>query len=386
MGGTSFDVAVLREGRPELTGERALEFGLTVSVPSVDIHTAGIGGGSLIQVDESIPGGIQVGPESAGAFPGPACFDRGGRRPTVTDANLLLGRLVGDRTDLGLPPLNRAAAEQALLAEICPTLGLDPLDAARTVIDVAEGRMAAFITGQLAAHGVSPGEAALIAFGGAGPVQAGSVGRRLRLARVIVPYLASAFSALGCLLSPPSRTAMLALDEPLESLPPARLRALVAAALPGVNGGVLRLALGLHRGENPREDLLPVEDPDEGAEARVRRYQVASEAAYGARPPARTVRVTRLLVRCEERAAGADLSTRLRATFGEAQARHAAAGGAEAPAGPNGTPQIAVEAIKVGADAEGPALIVLPGATAYVPPGIRYRTDEWGNLILETNP
>lgn len=384
MGGTSFDISILRHGRPELTGDRVLEFGMTVSVPSVDIHTAGIGGGSLVQADEAIPGGLQVGPESAGAFPGPACFGRGGRRPTVTDANLLLGRLVGERTDLGLPPLDVGAAEQAMLAEVCPTLGLDPAGAARVVVDVAEGRMAAFIAGQLAAHGVRPAEAALIAFGGAGPVQAAGVGRRLGLARVVIPYLASGFSALGCLLSPPARTATAPVEETLAALTPARLRALVAAALPGAEGGVLRLAVGLRRGDNPKEDLLPVEDLAEPVEARVRRYHALSEAAYGTRPAPAAVRVTRLLGRLEQAGATPDLGPWLRATFAGAQAAWAATGAPEAARGPNGAPQIPVEALKVGARAAGPALIVLPGATAHVPAGMPYRVDEWGNLVLET--
>ncbi|MBI4840298.1 MAG: hydantoinase/oxoprolinase family protein [candidate division NC10 bacterium] len=188
MGGTSFDVAIIQDGQPELTGDRTLEFGMTVAVPSVAIHSAGIGGGSLVWMDETIPGGLQVGPQSAGGTPGPACFGKGGRKPTDTVANLLQGRLVGNRTDLGLPPLDPGPAPQAMLAEVCPGLGLDPVAAARVVLDVAEARMVGFLRTQLAARGKVPGRTARVAFGGAGPVQAASVARKLGVPSVIIPY------------------------------------------------------------------------------------------------------------------------------------------------------------------------------------------------------
>ena len=391
MGGTSFDVAIIQEGQPELRTERTLEFGLTVAVPSVDIHTAGIGGGSLVWMDESAAGGLQVGPESAGAHPGPACFGRGGRKPTVTDANLLLGRLIGDRTDLGLPPLDTEAAERAMLAEVCPGLGLDPVGAARVVLDLAEARMAAFLRTQLAARGVTPAEATLIVFGGAGPVQAAAVARKLGLRRVVIPFLASAFSALGCLLCPPARTAMLAVDATLGSLTPARLRELVSAAFPeGVRGG-LRLALVLVRGENPNEDLLPVRDLGEPAEVRIHRYHALTERAYGIRPAPERIRVTRLLAVMEEGVSPVALGPSLQATFARQQERGAAPalqGAAVGPApsaveGPNGIPRVSVESLQIEAPVMGPALVVLPGASAFVPLGMPYHVDRWGNLILE---
>ena len=384
MGGTSFDVALITGGTPELRGDRPLEFGLTVAVPSVDIHTAAIGGGSLIQADESLPGGLQVGPESAGATPGPACFGRGGRRPTVTDANLLLGRLIGDRTDLGLPALDLAAAEQAVLAEVCPTLGLSPAEAARAVVELTEARMAAFLRTQLNAHGVAPREAVLIAFGGAGPVQAAATARKLGLARVVVPYLASGFSALGCLLSPPARTAMAAVDEPLANVTPARLAALAETTLPGRGPGRLHLSLVLRRGDNPHEDFLAVPDPRESAAARIARYHAFTRRTYGIAPDAAQVQVVRLLAKREEGGASLELGTALEASFAAGQARVARLATA-APA-PNGTPRIPVEALPLDAPAKGPALIVLPGATAYVPTGMRYRVDRWGNLIMDVEP
>lgn len=384
MGGTSFDVAIIQDGQPELIGDRTLEFGLTVAVPSVAIHSAGIGGGSLVWMDESVPGGLQVGPQSAGGSPGPACFGKGGRRPTVTDANLLLGRLVGDRTDLDLPPLDAGPAHQAMLAEVCPGLGLDPVSAARVVLDVAEARMVGFLRTQLAARGVAPGRTALLAFGGAGPVQAASVARKLGMPRVIIPYLAAGFSALGALLSPPARTAMIPVEATLRTLTPERLREQIAAAFSGRTRGTLRLALVLRRGENPHEDMLPVRDPGESADARVRRYHAFTETAYGIRPAPETVRVTRLLAILGEGNSPIGLGQSLEATFAREQARYAAAPGEARTSGVNGTPRLPAESMKIGEAARGPALIVLPGASAFVPEGMAYHVDRWGNLILET--
>lgn len=384
MGGTSFDVAVIQDGQPDLSGSRTLEFGLTVAMPSVAIHSAGIGGGSLVWMDESMPGALQVGPESAGAHPGPACFGRGGRKPTVTDANLLLGRLLGDRTDLGLPPLDVEPARQAMLAEVCPSLGLDPVDAARVVLDVAEARMVGFLRAELAARGVPPGGAALIAFGGAGPIHGASVARRLGLRRVVVPYLAAGFSALGCLLCPPARIAMIPVETTLRDLTPQRLREMIGAAFPGRVHGTLRLALILCRGESAHEEMLPVRDPGESGDQRIQRYHAFTERAYGIRPVPATVKVMRLLAVLEEGDSPIAFGDSLRATFARGRERFAAAPSREKGTGEQTIPELPVESLSVGIPAAGPALIVVPGCSAYVPEGVWYRVDEFGNLILDT--
>jgi N-methylhydantoinase A len=296
-----------------------------------------------------------------------------------------LGRLVGERTDLGLPPLDPGLAEQAMLAEVCPGLGLDPTGAARVVLDVAEARMVGFLRTHLAARGVPPGEATLIAFGGAGPVQAASVARKLGVPRVVVPYLAAGFSALGALLTPPARTAMTAVDATLASLTADRLQELLTAAFGGQTNGKLRLALILRRGENPHEDMLPVQDPAESVGVRIREYHAFTERAYGIRPAPESVRVTRLLAILEEGPSAIALDRSLRATFAREQERHAAAPPEAKTSGVNGIPQLPAASLKVGVRSRGPALIVLPGASTFVPEGTAYRVEEWGNLVLETS-
>jgi N-methylhydantoinase A len=384
MGGTSLDAAIVRDGQPELCGDRTLEFGLTVGVPSVAIHAAGIGGGSLVWADGSVPGGLQVGPQSAGAHPGPACFGRGGRKPTVTDANLLLGRILGNRGDLGLPPLDAEPAARAMLAEVCPAVNRDPVGASRIVVEVAEAKIVGFLRTQLAEHGILPGEATLIAFGGAGPVHAAAVAAKLGLSRVVVPYLAAGFSALGTLLSPPARTAMVPVGETLGSLGPERLALLVAQAFPGPSGGAVRLSLMLRRGDSLSEDMLPVTDPGESVEERVRRYHAFTGRAYGISPAPAGVQVTRLLAVLEEAHVPPALSDLLTETFA-CQQRAVAAGSSSLPeAGPNGLRVVQVEQLAVEVPAAGPALVVLPGASAFVPEGTAYRVDRYGNLVMET--
>jgi len=383
MGGTSFDVTTLHEGQPQLRTDRTLEFGLRVAVPCVDIQTVGIGGGSLAWLDESVPGGLQVGPQSAGALPGPACFGRGGRRPTVTDASLLLDRLVGDRTDLGLPPLDSRAAEQAMVAEVCSGFGMEPKDAAKMVLEVAEAGMAAFVRGQLMTRGISPDRTTLIAFGGAGPVHAAPVAQRLGLKRVVVPYLAAGFSALGCLLCPPAQVALVAVNERLLTLSSSRLRERCAAAFPARDGGHLRLALILRRSQNPHEDLLLMRDAEESGEALVRRYQTFAQQAYGVWPAAETIRVVRLLAVLERGNSRIALGPSLEATFRRRQERQAVTADPERRSTLGRTPLVPVESVPVGREVSGPALVVLPGASAFVPSGVPYHVDKCGNLILE---
>jgi hypothetical protein len=137
------------------------------------------------------------------------------------------------------------------------------------------------------------------------------------------------------------------------------------------------------RGENPHEDLLLVRDLDEPEEVRLRRYQTFAQHAYGIRPAAETIRVVRLLAVLERGTTAIAFGPSLEATFRRRQESRLAACGAE-PLSPRGTPQVAVESLAMDRPATGPALVVLPGASAFVPPGMPYHADRWGNLILET--
>jgi N-methylhydantoinase A len=207
MGGTSTDVSLIIGGVAERTSER-LVAGLPIRLPTVDLHTVGAGGGSIARVDAG--GALRVGPESAGAEPGPACYGRGGALPTVTDANLLLGRLPARLA--GGVELDRAEAERALGA-------IDP----GAVVDVVNAEMLRALRVVSVERGHDPRDFALVAFGGAGPLHACALAEELGIRTVLVPEAAGVLSALGLVASDERRdrveSRLVPLDEAGE-LPP----------------------------------------------------------------------------------------------------------------------------------------------------------------------
>ena len=199
MGGTSTDVCLIGNGEAARAAERTVA-GLPVRLPTVDLHTLGAGGGSLVWRDSG--GALRVGPESAGADPGPACYGRGGERPTVTDANLLLGRLP-ERLAGGLE-LDRAAAERALG-------GIDPAE----VVEVVNAEMLRALRVISVERGHDPRDFALIAFGGAGPLHACALAEELGIRTVLVPAAAGVLSALGLVASDERRDSVQSYVRPL---------------------------------------------------------------------------------------------------------------------------------------------------------------------------
>jgi N-methylhydantoinase A len=200
MGGTSTDVCLIRGGKAERSAEREAG-GLPLRLPTVDLQTVGAGGGSIVWCDAG--GALRVGPESAGADPGPACYGRGGRLPTVTDANLLLGR-VPPRLAGGLE-LDRAAAERAFE-------GLDPAEA----LEVVNAEMLRALRLVSVERGHDPRELALVAFGGAGPLHACALAEELGTETVLVPAAAGVLSALGLAVADERRDAVRSYVCPLE--------------------------------------------------------------------------------------------------------------------------------------------------------------------------
>jgi N-methylhydantoinase A len=195
MGGTSTDIALLQAGEPTLTGEKVVG-AARVALPSLDIHTLGAGGGSIASVD---PGRIlHVGPESAGADPGPACYGRGGTRPTVTDANLVRGLLDPGNFLGGRIALDLAAARRAV-ESVARALDTDLLTAAEGIGQVVNTNMAEGITLVSVRRGVDPRGFALVAFGGAAGLHVTEVARLLEIRRVVVPSVAAVLSAWGML-------------------------------------------------------------------------------------------------------------------------------------------------------------------------------------------
>ena len=196
MGGTSTDISLIEQGVPHLTTEK-FEAGWKIAVPMIDIHTLGAGGGSIARVDEG--GILHVGPDSAGADPGPACYARGGGDPTVTDANLVLGYLDPDNFLGGRAALDRSLAETALEERIARPLGFSTVEAAYGVSRLVSTAIAEGIRLMSVQRGVDPREFAIIAFGGASGLQAGQIARELQVEKVYIPAAAPVLSAYGML-------------------------------------------------------------------------------------------------------------------------------------------------------------------------------------------
>jgi N-methylhydantoinase A len=218
MGGTSFDVSLVVDGQPDVSSEAELE-GFPLLMPVVNIHTIGAGGGSLAYAEA---GGLRVGPESAGADPGPACYGQGGTQPTVTDANLLLGRV--DETSFagGRMRLDVEAARTAVQT-LGDELGIDAPELAEGICDVANAKMAQAIRTLTVEKGIEPRDFSLVACGGAGPMHAVFLARELGVREVLVPRFPGAFSAWGMLESEVRKDASRAYYTPLADVQRAQL-------------------------------------------------------------------------------------------------------------------------------------------------------------------
>ena len=198
MGGTSFDVSLLMDGILEVTTESSV-MGHPLLVPMLKIGYCGAGGGSVAYLEEG--GSLRVGPQSAGAEPGPACYGRGGRQPTVTDANVILGRLHKASFSSSKVTISPQLAEQSIAREIAAPLGWDVRCAADAILRIAVSKMAYAVREVTVEQGLDPRDFALLAFGGAGPMHAAEIAEEIGISEVIVPPVPGAFCAWGMLAS-----------------------------------------------------------------------------------------------------------------------------------------------------------------------------------------
>ena len=228
MGGTSFDVSLVAGGEAALAAQTSIEFGLVVRSPMIQIETIGAGGGSIASVDAS--GMLQVGPESAGSNPGPVCYGRGNTRPTVTDANVVLGRIAADRPLGGglLHALDAKSAEKAIESCIAKPLGLDMLAAAEAVLTVANAKMAGAIRVVSIERGHDPRQFAYMPFGGGGALHVCAMMREVGVTTGIVPRYPGVTSALGCVMADMRHDAVQTINKPLAELDLMHLKSLLA--------------------------------------------------------------------------------------------------------------------------------------------------------------
>ena len=282
MGGTSTDVALIHHGETGFSTEFRLG-GLPIRTPTVDLHTIGAGGGSLARMDSG--GGLQVGPESAGASPGPACYGRGGREPTVTDANVVLGRIRPAHFVTGGIRIDEELAAQAI-GPLARQFKMSVEEMAAGIVAIANQHMAGALRKVSIGRGYDPREFRLVAFGGAGPLHATALARELGIPRVVIPPVPSVFSALGTLLSGVRHDYVQTALGPVESFRPEGFAALEGQAakelaaedLDPQRALFLRSADVRYAGQN-YEINVPVEQGDDAAALR-RRFEERHQALY----------------------------------------------------------------------------------------------------------
>jgi N-methylhydantoinase A len=393
MGGTSFDVSLVVDGKPDVSTEAELE-GFPILMPVVNIHTIGAGGGSLAYAEAA---GLRVGPQSAGADPGPACYGRGGTQPTVTDANLVLGRVDPEWFAGGTLSLDAAAAEKAV-AGLGQQLGLAMEELAEGVCDVVNAKMAQAIRTLTVKNGIAPHDFSLVAFGGAGGMHAVFLARELDIAEVIVPPFPGAFSAWGMLETELRQDFSQSAYSPLATADKQQLasdlQAMEAEGLEGLGReGIPPTARRFEHAVDVRyigqEYTLTVpirsrtEPTEDGFdEALAERFDRAHETRFGHSNPGAPIELVTLRT-----AAFGDLGRPrpkpVEPVDGGApttETRNVVFGGEALPT------TIARRAnLQVGAVLDGPAIVLEDTATTVLPPRSQLRVDPFGALVITTD-
>ena len=226
MGGTSTDVAMIRGADPAVSHEIEIEYAMPIHVPMVDVRTVGAGGGSIARVDAA--GLLQVGPDSAGSTPGPICYGKGGTEPTISDANMLLGRMNPGRLNTISGEVTLETIRDAFADRLGTPLGLDATEAAAAVLRIATAKMADAVRMVSISLGEDPRDFALFAFGGAGPLHACAIARELGVPRVLVPARPGITNALGCIVADLRHDFVQTINAPLDTCDMGELHAAFA--------------------------------------------------------------------------------------------------------------------------------------------------------------
>lgn len=393
MGGTSTDVGLIENAVPQVSGELELEYAMPIHVPMVDVHTIGAGGGSIASVDAA--GMLRVGPESAGARPGPICYGRGGTEPTITDANLVLGRLNPDKL-LGVDhPVTLEQVREAILDKVGRHLGLDAEAAAAAVLRIANDRMAGAIRLVSLSRGHDPRDFALFAFGGAGPLHATALARELSIPTVLVPARPGITNALGCVVADLRHDYVRTVNKPLSALQGAAIAAIYAeqgregrATIEGEGVPVreLRYVYSADMQFAGQSHILSVsvEQPDIGVEG----LHKAFAAAYWRRFGIELAEIPPVLVNLHTAVIGVrpeiDLGA-LAATERASTLKASQVGERRVwfPDGWQQTPVYARDRLPLDATFQGPAILEQLDCTTVVEPGDKVRQDKLGNLLID---
>jgi N-methylhydantoinase A len=393
MGGTSTDVALIHGGVPEVSAELSIDYGLPIHLPMVDVRSIGAGGGSIASVNRA--GILQVGPHSAGSEPGPICYGRGGTRPTVTDANFVLGRLDPDRL---LAVSNKVAMDDVrtiFARELGAPLGLGVEEAAAAVIALGNVHMSGAIRMVSLSRGYDPRDFVLFAFGGAGPLHAVALARELGIPEVLVPARPGLTNALGCLVADLRQDMVNTVNKPLDQVEIADVHAILAA----------QRARGLEVIETERDEIeqttvLQSADMQFRGQTHLIRValprpdvtraeiQALFEEAYFARFQVRLPEIRAVLVNVNTsmigRRRGFPLATLLETKTRTTRLADAVIG--ERPVYADGAWRTAKiysrDVLPVGASIAGPAVIQQIDSTTVVEPGATATVDAIGNLRI----
>jgi N-methylhydantoinase A len=382
MGGTSTDVAAILDGRPQWTTASVVD-GLPLGLPTIDIETVGAGGGSITYLD--VGGALRVGPRSAGAIPGPACYGRGGTEPTVTDANVVLGRIVPDRFLGGAMKIHVDLAHEAI-DRLARSMNKSVLEAALGIVRVAEANMASAIRAVTARRGHDPRGFALLSFGGAGGLHACALAEQLDIPRVIVPPFAGVLSALGMVAAAPFADASQTVVHLGDALDDARL----AAEYTRISGMTLEhVPYEQTASVEPSADVrfrgqsheLNVRINRPSLEAIGDAFRTAYAKQYGFVTEGREIEVVTVRVRRTGNrpplALPPLLQTAVACDAGETEL--VTSSGETAP-----SPVLSRADVLTRGNMNGPALVLDAEATTYVPLGWNARALANGTLVLES--
>jgi N-methylhydantoinase A len=388
MGGTSTDVAMIRGGVAPVSNEIEVEYAMPIHVPMVDVRTVGAGGGSIARIDAG--GMLRVGPESAGSAPGPICYGRGGTRVTISDANLILGRLPATRFGQAAE-----AAHQAMADQIGKPLGLTTEVAAEAVIRIANTHMAGAIRMVSISLGADPRDFALFAFGGAGPLHAVALARELAIPKVLIPARPGITNALGCVVADLRHDFVRTVNRPLDTVDMADVHAIMGQQ--EAEGrrliGAENITLTSTRAEFSADmqfigqtHLLRVQLPS-GAPTR-EELQALFEAAYHARFRVNLPTIRANLVNLNTSVIGQRAELDLSCLIDPE--------GRKASAEPSGsrpvwfgawieTPVYWRDHLPLDLRFQGPAIIEQMDTTSIIEPGCTVTSDADGNLIVEVS-
>jgi N-methylhydantoinase A len=397
LGGTSFDVSVVAGGNASLAAQTTVDFGLVIRTPMIEITTIGAGGGSIATIDRG--GLLQVGPESAGSVPGPACYGQGNGRPTLTDAHVVLGRINAQRPIGALAMLDVEAAQRAIATHIGKPLGFNVMQAAEAIVRVADARMAGAIRLVSIERGHDPGKFAAMPFGGGGALHASALIKEIGLKCAVVPRFPGVTSALGCVIADVRHDQVQTVNLMLDGLDAALLakrmeiagkaaRNVVESAEISIENMNLAFELDMHYLGQTHTVAVPLIIPGGDisgvSEATVRAaFERAYSAAFSRLLPGIPVRIVSLRTAAIGRRPAFDL------------AAFAPAADASLAKAERGARNVWFDGawhetrvwsrLELPADAiiNAPAVIEQPDATIFIEPGLRGRVDRLGNIIVE---